>query len=77
MMIQAMVSERGNGFPKEGEYCVHPASGELYRIVGGLGCIHTGLAGNYAWGSVEKADWDDLDEGEEPHSAAIILDGEE
>lgn len=74
MMIQAMIFERGNGFPKEGDYCVHLASGELYRIVGGLGRLHTDCgSGNYAWGSVEKADWDDLDEGEETHSAAIIL----
>jgi hypothetical protein len=76
--IEAIVSERGNGFPDVGAY-VPGDDGGLYRVLSFSGPIHTGPSGasNYIHATVELADWDDCEDGEEFPAMASLLDDEE
>lgn len=66
--MEAIIREGGNGLAGEGEYVVHGASGQLYRIVSLGSRTHIDDrpgAGNYCYAEVEPADWDDCAEGDE------------
>lgn len=67
----ATVYERGNGLPDVGDY-VPDSEGNLWQIAGALGRIETsGHRGNHCDCQVIPADWDDLEEGEEPFPAVV------
>ena len=69
---KAMIEERGNGLAGAGDYVVE--SGTLYRVVSTHGQIHTGPAGspNYVYAVVESADWDEIDDEEEPFCTCVV-----
>lgn len=75
MRYQARIVERGNGLCDVGQYVA--AGGSVYRVISMDGRIHCGPAGagNYVYGVVEDADWDDLDDDIEPWCSVDI--GEE
>jgi hypothetical protein len=74
LAVQAVIEERGNGFPGVGDY-VPGDDGNLHRVVSVDGPIQTGRGvgrGNWILAQVELADWDDCDEGEEFPCMAIV-----
>lgn len=73
---QAIIIERGNGFPDVGDY-VSDAEGELFRVVEIGDYITTGDArGNVVWAEVERAEWTDIAEDAE-HSAIVDWEDDE
>jgi hypothetical protein len=71
MNMEAKIEERGNGFPKAGQYVA--ADGELYRVVELTGPIETtGVRGNWIRAEVAEADWSVCTEGDE-FPAAVVL----
>jgi hypothetical protein len=74
-VMSAKIIERGNGLPNVGDYVTGSADDEIYEVVSMSGIIHTGSPGegNYVWGKVILADWDDVDLDHEPTCTAIIL----
>lgn len=70
------INECGNGLPDVGDY-VPGNDGNLYRVVSLDSRIQTGRPGQGNWirATVELADWDDCDEGDESDAQAV-LDGE-
>ena len=69
----ATVYERGNGLPDVGDY-VTDDEGNLWEIAGGRGRIETsGHWGNHCDCQVIPADWDDLEEDEEPFPAVALV----
>ena len=72
--IEATIQERGNGLPGVGDY-VPGDDGGLYVVVTVDGPIHTGGAAgaaNYIHATVQLADWDDCEEGEEFPALAVL-----
>lgn len=71
--VRAKISECGNGLPDVGDY-VAGDDGEVYTVTALSGPIHTGApgVGNYIYGSVELADWSDVDDDNEPQCSATI-----
>lgn len=73
MSIKATIEERGNGFPDVGDY-VSDSDGNLYEIIYTDNNISTNPPhGNSISALLERADWSDLDEDEEPHESLAIL----
>ena len=75
MATQATIEERGNGFPSVGDYV--PGDDGLYRVVSIDSRIETGRApGCSSWirATVEEADWEDCDEGEEFPASVLVGD---
>lgn len=69
--LDAKIEERGNGFPRPGQYVA--TDGDLYRVVELTGPIETtGVRGNWMRAKVEEADWSDCAEGDE-FPAAVVL----
>ena len=72
----ATVYERGNGLPDVGDY-VSDDEGNLWQIAGALGRIETsGCQGNHCDCQVIPADWDDLEEEQEPFPAVALVAGD-
>lgn len=59
--MKAKIIECGNGLADRGDYA-SGTDGMLYRVVSVSTTIHTGPpgSGNYVYGDVELADWDDV-----------------
>ena len=58
-IITAKLIEQGNGFPEEGSY-VADHDGDLYKVTKVDSSIHVDTPrGNYIWGELERANWDD------------------
>lgn len=71
----AIIHERGNGFPQVGEY-VTGQDGKPYRIVRLIGPVLTGQRSglpNRQYAILEGAGWDNITEEAEPYASAVIL----
>jgi hypothetical protein len=64
-MPNAIIKERGNGFPDVGDY-VAGAEGEVYSVTEFRGPIQTSGGGNWIRAVVELADWSDVTDDNEP-----------
>lgn len=75
---EAVIYERGNGFPDVGEY-VSGDDGEVYQVVELTDRVQTGRspgAGNWLRARVTLADWSDVSDDNEP-VCSCTLDGSE
>lgn len=75
--VEAIIEERGNGLADPGDYVT--SDGDVYRVVRTIGPIQTGRspgAPNWVRAIVEPADWDDIDDGNEPRCTAKIVEAQ-
>ena len=68
-MDTGTITERGNGFPSDGDYVVSRDGQQLYRVVEVGSTIHTDRPrGNYVHATCTPVDWSECPEAD-THSA--------
>ena len=74
-MDTGTITERGNGFPSDGDYVVSRDGQQLYRVVEVGSTIHTAEpgSGNYVYATCTPADWSECSESD-THSAEFAPD---